>query len=130
LLFLGEAGLLAGQVPGAAQTARQALEQARSRRERGWEAWILRLLGDVVHHREPAHIARAGHLYQESLGLAEELGMRPLVARCHLSIGKLYQRPGTRQEAREHLATATTMYRKMDMRFWWDQAEAEMAALG
>ena len=52
--------------------------------ERGWEAWSLRLLGDSVSHSEPSDIAKAGHLYQESLTLADELGMRPLVAHCHL----------------------------------------------
>jgi hypothetical protein len=31
-------------------------------------------------------------------------------------------------EAHEHLTTATTMYREMDMRFWLEQAEAEAAA--
>jgi len=32
-------------------------------------------------------------------------------------------RIGKRQEAREHLATATTMYREMDMPFWLQEAE-------
>ena len=30
------------------------------------------------------------------------------------------------EQAREHLTTAATMYREMDMRFWLEQAEAEM----
>jgi hypothetical protein len=55
--------------------------------------------------------------------------MRPLVAHCHLGLGKLYRRTGKRQEAQEHLITATTMYREMDMRFWLEQAEAIMGAL-
>ena len=62
--------------------------------------------------------------------LADELGMRPLVAHCHLGLGKLYRRTGKRQEAEEHLTTAAAMYREMDMRFWLDEAEAELAALG
>ena len=49
--------------------------------------------------------------------------MRPMVAHCHLGLGKLYGRVGTHQESREHLATAATLYRKMDMRFWLEQAE-------
>jgi hypothetical protein len=32
---------------------------------------------------------------------------------------------GKREQAQEHLATATAMYREMDMRFWLEQAEAE-----
>ena len=53
--------------------------------------------------------------------------MRPLVAHCHLGLAKLYRRTGTRREAQEHFATATTMYREMDMRFWLEKAENEMA---
>ena len=49
--------------------------------------------------------------------------MRPLVAHCHLGLGKLYRRTGKREQAQEHLATATTMYREMDMRFWLEQAD-------
>jgi len=55
--------------------------------------------------------------------------MRPLVAHCHLGLGKLYRRTGERQEAQDNLTTATTMYRVMDMRFWLEQAEAEMRGL-
>ena len=49
--------------------------------------------------------------------------MRPLVAHCHLGLGKLYRRTGDRAKAQEHLTTATTMYREMDMGFWLAQAE-------
>jgi hypothetical protein len=51
--------------------------------------------------------------------------MRPLVAYCHLGFSKLHQRTGRREQAREHLATATMMYREMDMSFWLEQGEAE-----
>ena len=37
-----------------------------------------------------------------------------------------YRRTGKRVRAREHLTTATTMYREMEMRFWLEQAEAEL----
>jgi hypothetical protein len=50
--------------------------------------------------------------------------MRPLVAHCHLGFGTLFQRTGKREQAGEHLATAITLYREMDMRFWLEQAEA------
>ena len=32
---------------------------------------------------------------------------------------------GRREQAQEHLATATTMYREMGMTYWREQAEAE-----
>ena len=52
--------------------------------------------------------------------------MRPLVAHCHLGLGKLFRRKGDRATAQEHLTTGATMYREMDMRFWLEQAEAEL----
>ena len=56
--------------------------------------------------------------------------MRPLVAHCHLGLGKLYRCTGDRSKAEEHLTTAATMYREMDMRFWLEQAEAAIAKVG
>jgi hypothetical protein len=54
---------------------------------------------------------------------------RPLVAHCHLGLGKLYHRTDKREQAHEHLATATTMYRDMGMMYWLEKAEAEMTEL-
>ena len=72
--------------------------------------------------------ARRSRLYGEAIALADELGMRPFVAHCHLGLAKLYRRTDKHREAHEHLTTATTMYREMDMRFYLEQAEAETAA--
>jgi hypothetical protein len=56
--------------------------------------------------------------------------MHPLVAHCHLGLGKLYHRTDKRGQAQEHLATATTMYCEMGMTYWLEKAEAEMTNLG
>jgi hypothetical protein len=55
--------------------------------------------------------------------------MRPLVAHCHLGLGKLYRRIDNRQEAQTHLTTAITTCREMDMRFWLEKAEREIGQL-
>ena len=57
-------------------------------------------------------------------------GLHSLIAHCHLGLGQLYRRTGNREQAQEHLTTATTMYREMDMRFYLVQAETELSALG
>jgi hypothetical protein len=54
----------------------------------------------------------------------------PLIAHCHLGLGRLYRRTDKREQAHEHLATATTMYRDMGMTYWREKAQAEMAELG
>ena len=53
------------------------------------------------------------------------LGLRPLVAHCHLGLGRLYRRAGKSREAQEHVRSATSMYDEMDMRAWLEQAKAE-----
>ena len=69
---------------------------------------------------------------EHAKALAEELGLRPLLARCHLSIsiGPLYRRMGKPQQAQEHLTAATTMYREMGMMYWLERATTESNALG
>jgi Tetratricopeptide repeat len=62
--------------------------------------------------------------YRQAFALADELGMRPLVAHCHLGLGKLYCRTGKHDQARLHLTTAKTMYRAMGMMYWLEKAEA------
>jgi len=122
---LGEIHLLAGHPAEASEHARQALELARDRKQRSFEALALRLLAEVASHRDRFQPAEAEGYYRRALALATELGMRPLVAHCYLGLGKLYRRMGKRYEAQEHFATAITMYREMDMTYWLDRSEAE-----
>ncbi len=127
---LGEGYLLAGRPEDAIQSARRALDLSRNHKERGNEAWALRLLGEIAAHPDPPNVETAESHYRQALALAEELGLRPLVAHCHLGLGTLYRRTGNRAQAQDHLTTATAMYREMDMGFWLDKAGAEMKAIG
>jgi hypothetical protein len=54
--------------------------------------------------------------------------MRPLVAHCCFSLGKLHGRAGEPQ-ATEQLTTAISLLHEMGMRFWLEKAEAEMQSL-
>ena len=125
LVWLGEAYLLEGRLDDALERAQQAVSLARRHRERGHEAWSLRLLGEIASHRDPPSVETAEGYYREALALAGELGMRPLVAHCHFHLGRLFRKTDQQEQAREHLTRATAMYREMDMRLWLDQAEAE-----
>jgi len=95
----------------------------------GFVAPALHLLGDVATHPDRFDAEAGKAHYGQALALAEPRGMRPLVAHCHLGLGELDRRTGKRKQAREHLTTAATMYREMDMRFWLEQAEAEMGGV-
>jgi class 3 adenylate cyclase/tetratricopeptide (TPR) repeat protein len=126
---MGEACLLADRLGDAATCASRALSLARERGQRGYEAWALHLLGEIASHDGHPNVATAEARHGDALALASELGMRPLVAHCHLGLGKLYRRTGKDAQAREHLNIATTMYREMDMRLWLQQAEVELREL-
>jgi tetratricopeptide (TPR) repeat protein len=102
-----------------------ALSDTRERGERGVEAWLVWLLGEIDARESPSKADAAAVRFREALALAEPRGMRPLAAHCHLGLGKLYRRSGQREQAQEHLTTATTMYREMGMTYWLEKAEAE-----
>jgi tetratricopeptide (TPR) repeat protein len=126
-VLLSEAYLLAGRVGEAMELAWRALEFSRDHKERGFHAWALRLLGKIAAHRDPPEVKRAESYYHEARALADELGMRPLLAHCHLGLGALYARIERRAEASAELFTAIELYRAMDMTFWLPQAEAGLA---
>jgi tetratricopeptide (TPR) repeat protein len=126
-LFWGEAQMLAGHLEEAHALAEQTLALARARQERGNQAYALRLLGDTAARREPLKHGQAGDYYRQALTLADELGMRPLQAHCHRSLGMLYAMTGQQEQACTELSTAIEMYRDMDMTFWLPQTEAALA---
>src|SRR5262249_36956106 len=125
-VWRGEVLALQGHLEEAEEQAQDALALAREGGYRGYQAYALRLLAELASRR--SFDSSASTRYGER-ALAEQLGMRPLVAHCHLGLGKLYRRTGKRDQAHEHLTAATTMYCDMDMQYWLEQAEAEMEEL-
>jgi class 3 adenylate cyclase/DNA-binding winged helix-turn-helix (wHTH) protein len=93
-LSLGQAQLLAGRREEVHALAERALTLARERQERGHQAYALRLLGEVAALRESPASDEVREYYRQALALAEELGMRPLQAHCHLGLGTLYNQMG------------------------------------
>jgi tetratricopeptide (TPR) repeat protein len=126
--YLAEGYLLAGRLGRAVEAAERAVTMARERGERGLEALALRVQADIAGAQDPSG-HRAEELYRQGLKLATELGMRPLVAHCHLGLGTLHRRTGKREQARQHLANAATMYREMGMTFWLEKADAELGGV-
>jgi tetratricopeptide (TPR) repeat protein len=124
---LGEAQLRAGRLEEAHALAQQAQTLARARQERSHQAYALRLLGEIAARREPLESASAEDYSRQALTLAQELGMRPLQAHCHLGLGMLYLKIGRREQARPELSAASALYHAMAMTFWVPRAEAALA---
>jgi tetratricopeptide (TPR) repeat protein len=126
-LALGEAQVRAGRLEEAQAHAERALALARKHQERGQQAYALRFLGEIAAQRDPPEVAPAEDSFRQALAKAEELGMRPLQAHCHLGLGTLYAKIGHQEPARAELAIAIELYRAMEMTFWLPQAEAALA---
>jgi tetratricopeptide (TPR) repeat protein len=110
-------------LPGYPAEALPLLEQAK---DRGYQAYALRLLGEIAARHEPPEVEEAQAHYHQALALTEEPGMRPLQAHCHYGLGTLYANTGRPEMVRTELSTVIALYRSIDMTFWLPQAAAAL----
>ena len=113
LTWLAEAYLLAGRTDAARAAVDEAHHLALAHGEQAYEAWALRMLGEVEARRPGGAQAAEGY-YARALARAEALSMRPLAALSHLGLAAL--RPG--DAGAGHRATAIRELTEMDMRHW------------
>jgi len=125
---LGRASLLLDRLDEAKRLADHAVE--RSPRQLGYTVHAWHLLGDIASHRARFDPVSAAAHYRQTLEVAEPRGMRPLVAHCHIGLGRLATRAGRSRTARDHFARATMMYREMGMGPWLVEAEREASRGG
>jgi hypothetical protein len=125
--WLGEAFLLDGRDNDALAQARRALVLTRENGERGNEAHVLRLLGDIATRHGAVDKQGPEVWYTHAIALAETLGMRPLVAVCQLKLGTGYRSADRHAEALQVLRSAAEHFRSMEMSAWLDRAEAALA---
>jgi tetratricopeptide (TPR) repeat protein len=130
LVNLAEGFLADGQHQKALDTARQALDMAREHGERGHEAQALQVLGDIAARGVPSDPGEARGRYEEALRLAADLGLRPLVASCLLSLGALESRLGDVEAAAQRRSQAQRAFDELDMRSGREQPEKEVTELG
>ena len=130
MLNLAEGYLAAGKPAQAAETAHEALELARAGGERGHEAYAHHLLGEIAVRGDSPALDEALEHYQTALGLAEKLGMRPLVGWAHLGLRAAYAAAGRRAEAETHGAAGETLLGELGIRVRQDRAATELTELG
>jgi tetratricopeptide (TPR) repeat protein len=128
ITHLGEAYFFAGRLGDATAQAKRALALALDLSERGNQVYAERLLGLVAAEEDPPRVEAARQHLTSALALAEELGMRPLVARCHLALGRLAARLGDAVLARRHFDTASPLLESMQMRYWLDRLVLDLVS--
>jgi tetratricopeptide (TPR) repeat protein len=126
LALFAEACLRAGRRREASDSAAQAVAMASERGERGFKAWALRTMGEVAAAGDPTGHASARAHFEAARALADELGMRPLVAHCHAGLARLDQQAANRPAASEHAAQARALYRDMGMDRWLAALDADI----
>jgi tetratricopeptide (TPR) repeat protein len=127
--WLAEAYLEAGRPDEALALAAPAARLAHEHKERGYEAAVLRVLGDIAARAEPPDVATAEERYLHARAIADELGMRPLAARCGVGLGLLYRRAQRRLPARRELTAAAEACCALGMKADLQRAEAALVGL-
>ena len=128
--WLSEGYLLSGRLEEASAVANRALDLSRQHKERGHEAWVLKLLGDIALHSDPPNAEQAEAHYRQAFALSNEIGMRPLQAHCYVGLGHVWGARGSLNQARAELSAAVDLYRSMEMTFWLNRAEATLKNMG
>jgi len=118
--------LAAGRLAEAAVHVDKGLSMVTERRARGYRGPLLRLQAELLMRQQPSSADEVQDRLREALALATELGMRPEIARCRLSLARLHRRIGDRAAGTEHLVAAVALYRQLGAPFWAERAEAEL----
>lgn len=117
---LAEALLVAGQLPKAVETARRAVELAVRHKERGNHARALVVLGTVNLRLGSGDLEESREHLQQGIIEAEELGMRPLLARGYDVLGRLAIEQGDAAAAWQWREKSETLGRELRLNRWWD----------
>jgi class 3 adenylate cyclase/tetratricopeptide (TPR) repeat protein len=129
LQLWAQALLRAGRLEAAERTAERAIELAAACGERVHHAEAFWVQAEIQLAKPTPRVDLAASLYGEAAALARDIGLRPLLARCHLGLGRLHQIAGRRELACEEFVAAVGMFKEMGMQSRLQQAESELKML-
>jgi predicted ATPase len=104
LTLLAEALALAGKIEEGLAALDDALATAAASGERGWDAEIHRLRGELTGRLPHPDPAKAEDLFRTALAIAREQGTRGYELRAATSLARLWREHGRQGEARDLLA--------------------------
>jgi predicted ATPase len=104
LALLAEALAFAGKIEEALAALDDALAQATGSGERGWDAEIHRLCGELTARLPHPDPAKAEESFRTALAIAREQGTRGYELRAATSLARLWREQGRQTEARDLLA--------------------------
>ena len=104
LTMLAEALAFAGKIEEDLATLDHALASAAAFGERGWDAEIHRLRGELTGRLPHPDLEKADDSFRTALAIAHEQGTRGYELRAATSLARLWHQQGRRDEARDLLA--------------------------
>jgi tetratricopeptide (TPR) repeat protein len=99
----------------AALRATREVYRADLRGEKPTVAWLEHSLGDLAVCTDPADASTAAEHYRAAAAIAVDLGMKPLLTECHVSLGQLARRAGRVQEAKSEFEAALELAESMGL---------------
>jgi class 3 adenylate cyclase/tetratricopeptide (TPR) repeat protein len=108
--------LMAGQRAAARTEITRGLAASAEREARGYRAPLLRLDAELLAAEGNEGGARTRA--EEARSLAAELGTRPEIGHCHITIAQIAGRAGDTAAAATHQATARAIFQDLGMTFW------------
>jgi predicted ATPase len=110
LTLLAEALALAGKIEEGLGCSGRRMAQAAVSGERGWNAEIHRLRGELTGRLPHPDPAKAEDSFRTALTIAHELGTRGYELRAATSLARLWREQGRRDEARDLLAPLSASF--------------------
>ena len=104
LALLAEAYGQAGQPEAGLSVLNEALTLVEATEERWWEAEVYRLQGELFLRLPLPDIPQATACFHQALDVARRQQAKALELRAALSLSRLWQQPGQRDQARQVLA--------------------------
>jgi predicted ATPase len=104
LALLAESRGKVGQVEEGLHALREALELMQTTQDRVYEAEVYRLQGELLLQQSAAQQEEAVACFQQALAVARRQQAKALELRATMSLARLWQQQGKRDEARELLA--------------------------
>ena len=128
-MCLGMVHFFSGDLAKARSCAEEGLRLAQQNSERAYEGLSWLLLGAAVGAADLSQSAKAEEYLLKGLSIEEDIGARAFSGPGHLWLGQHYASSGQKEEAREHLTMARTMFEEMGMDFYLGLAESSLDSL-
>ena len=104
ITLLADAYGKAGEIEKALWLLEEALVKTHKTGERLWEAETQRLKGELLLRREPSKLEEARTCFRDAIGLARSQSAKSLELRATMSLARLLDKQGNRDEARTMLS--------------------------